>query len=1027
MAPTRDAVPNKGRPGIARFGKQRRPSVSVPDGTSIEMIDMSHANISDVSLVDHSSDNRSDLSTSTSGSWRRKTPSGKPLLFKPPSLRFRGRPEIERPWRRSNDQSYLSGDESHDSDNESKYSFDTQSTITNATSVASSDEDYYPPKTDTTTTARPRPSITFAPLPQSISQEKQVVKRASAPVAPAKPAKLRGARIDIAAPVKKTLHIEIKAPPAPAALPAPPSVPRITHEELRERERVEEDLLKEISRMRDETKSLLGRQSATDRRLEDALDRLDILHSDKERAERQRNEALESLKTLSADKGMIEKLHRDEQKLNDRVTRDLTRITSDLEVQLQLLDDANNLLHEHEMNLEGVRKERDELRDVAAELEAKSTELEAKTGELGSKSNELAARFTELESKSSELEQTLASERDAKNEISSKYATLESDFAEQKKEREHFEARCSNLEKDLGDLGAVTKETERALIERIAAAELTRDALRIRVASLETDLIKRGTELGDVTSERDLLRMELDRYKPQVDSLLKENGGLTEANKNLQTRIDELDEQKKGLEASVEQLETEKKGIQERFDAIESEKQEIVVRFTELETANTDLQTRFESLEITKGELEIGKAELDTRVKDLEGVQVKYDKLQTRIDTMKERNTTLKEQVQGLLSDQDDHTSQILRLWDERVGLQSEIGSLKDENASLAGENASLIDENASLAGENASLIDENASLKDENESVTSELRRAESLMGSAAPSIAPSVISESDAGSDAGTVKADDDAAPAPPAPEDAPPAPPVEEVIIVEEEVKDDAKSVAPSQVDKAMPEVEAEPVPAPAPEAEAEPAAEKAESVASSAPEPAVMEELRQNIAELQTRNEQLQEETVKLGSLTAERDELAARVANLEPLTAERNDLAARVANLEPQRDGLNARIAELEPEANQAPVLRQENLSLTAQLGAVNAQLDGLRATYEATVAEVVGLQQQIKSLRGRVSSPSGESKKSSSRTKTKDNDKKKEQLVVIRDPNERGRIQVIRRSDLRAMRSSSQSEGDKSD
>ncbi|KAH9238127.1 hypothetical protein K456DRAFT_1414389 [Colletotrichum gloeosporioides 23] len=987
MAPTRDAVPNKGRPGIARFGKQRRPSVSVPDGTSIEMIDMSHANISDVPLVDHSSDNRSDLSTSTSGSWRHKTPSGKPLLFKPPSLRFRGRPEIERPWRRSNDQSYLSGDESHDSDNESKYSFDTQSTITNATSVASSDEDYYPPKTDTTTTARPRPSITFAPLPQSISQEKQVVKRASAPVAPAKPAKLRGARIDIAAPVKKTLHIEIKAPPAPAALPAPPSVPRITHEELRERERVEEDLLKEISCMRDETKSLLGRQSATDRRLEDALDRLDILHSDKERAERQRNEALESLKTLSADKGMIEKLHRDEQKLNDRITRDLTRITSDLEVQLQLLDDANNLLHEHEMNLEGVRKERDELRDVAAELEAKSTELEAKTSQLGSKSSELAARFTELESKSTELEQTLASERDAKNEISSKYATLENDFAEQKKEREHFEARCSNLEKDLGDLGAVTKETERALIERIAAAELTRDALRIRVASLETNLIKRGTELGDVTSERDLLRMELDRRTCRFASM------------NSMSRRRDL----------------------------KPASNKIVVRFTELETANTDLQTRFESLEITKGELEIGKAELDTRVKDLEGVQAKYDKLQTRIDTMKERNTTLKEQVQGLLSDQDDHTSQILRLWDERVGLQSEIGSLKDENASLAGENASLVDENASLAGENASLIDENASLKDENESVTSELRRAESLMGSAAPSIAPSVISESDAGSDAGTVKADDDAAPAPPAPEDAPPAPPVEEVIIVEEEVKDDAKSVAPSQVDKAMPEVEAEPVPTPAPEVEAEPAAEKAESVASSAPEPAVMEELRQNIAELQTRNDQLQEETVKLGSLTAERDELAARVANLEPLTAERNDLAARVANLEPQRDGLNARIAELEPEANQAPVLRQENLSLTAQLGAVNAQLDGLRATYEATVAEVVGLQQQIKSLRGRVASPSGESKKSSSRTKTKDNDKKKEQLVVIRDPNERGRIQVIRRSDLRAMRSSSQSEGDKSD
>ncbi|KAK2016677.1 hypothetical protein LZ32DRAFT_577756 [Colletotrichum eremochloae] len=168
---------------------------------------------------------------------------------------------------------------------------------------------------------------------------------------------------------------------------------------------------------------------------------------------------------------------------------------------------------------------------------------------------------------------------------------------------------------------------------------------------------------------------------------------------------------------------------------------------------------------------------------------------------------------------------------------------------------------------------------------------------------------------------------------------------------------------------------------------------------------MEELRQRIAELQDRNDQLQSETVKLGSLMAERDELVTRVATLEP-------------------------------EAGQAPQLREENATLTSQLALVNAQLDGLRASYDASVAEVNSLKDQIGQLRGRLSTPSlqprsRESSRARQPTKTKkDNDKKKEQLVVVRNPNERGGIQIMRRCDLRAKRSSSQhshSEGEKSE
>ncbi|KZL85718.1 rna polymerase rpb1 c-terminal repeat domain-containing protein [Colletotrichum incanum] len=954
MAPTRDPVPAKGR---GRF-RLRRPSVSIPDSTPLESLDFSNANVSEISLapMDRSADNRSDLSVSSSGSWRRKDSSGKPpLMFKPPALRYRpSRPELNRPWRRSNEAVYPSADDTNDSDVESKYSFDSHSTITNATSVE--DFDTYPSKSDTYTSAvRTRP----------FTVEKQVVKTNTVPPPPAKPASLKGARVDIVAPKRQTVHIEV----APVA-PAPPVVQHITSHELREREKVEDGLLKEISRMKEETKSLLGKQSDTDKRLEDALERLS---------------------TLSADKEKTEKKRREERSLKDKIARDFDE-------QSRLLDNVKSCLNEHEKKLEDVARERDQLKGIKQELEAKSNDLEKQ----------------------------IALERDAKEEVASKNIVLEMDIAEQEKIKKHFETRCRDLERSVGDAHYVTKETERALIERIAALELTKESLQMRVTGLETELIRKGTEIGDITAERNLLRMDVDKYKPQVDQLNKENGALAEASKGLQARIDDLDQQKKGLQANIEKLETdkknaqdsydaleaekkgleadieklntekkdiegrfgalevEKKDIQDRFNALEAEKQEVEVRLTQLETTNTDIQTRFESLEATKGELEVSKGELETQVKDLEGVKAKYDKLKTRVEGLKGKNTTLQTQIVALLKDQDDKSSQILSLAEERNSLRSE-----------------------------------NASLKDENESVTSELRRAESLMGSIAGSAAPSVVGSTD-GSDADTIKGEDEA---PPPPVEAPPAPPaveitaapvVEEVSSVEEaplveETKDDAasiKSAAPSKLSKMAPDPEVV-----APEAapvEDDAVTEKAESVSAKSITPsesAVMEELRQRIAELQDRNDQLQSETIKLGSLMAERDELVTRVATLEP-------------------------------EAGQAPQLRQENATLMSQLTLVNAQLDGLRASYDASVAEVNSLKDQIGQLRGRLSTPSLQSRSRESSharqpTKTKkDNDKKKEQLVVVRNPNERGGIQIMRRCDLRMKRSSSEhshSEGEKSE
>ncbi|KAK1998125.1 hypothetical protein LX36DRAFT_749258 [Colletotrichum falcatum] len=1000
MAPTRDSAPAK---GLSRF-RLRRPSVSIPDSTPLETLDLSNANVSEISLapMDRSADNRSDLSDGSSGGWRRKDSSGKPpLMFKPPALRYRqSRPELNRPWRRSTENIYPSADETNDSDVESKYSFDSRSSITNATSV--DDFDTYPSKPTTLTSAlRTRPS--------TAEKEKQVVKTNTVPPPPAKPAKLKGARVDIVAPSRQTVHIEV----GPAA-PAPPLLQHITSHEIREREKVEDGLLKEISRMKEETKSLLGKQFDTDKRLEDALQRLqetksllgkqrdterrledalERLHETKSLLDKQSDtdrrleDALERLSLLSADKEKTEKKRREEKSLKDKIARDF-------EEQTRLLDDVRSCLGEHEKRLEAVARERDQLNDIKQQLEAKSNELEKQ----------------------------IALERKAKEEEANKNAVLQLGIVEQEKIKKHFETRCRDLERSVGDAHYVTKETERALIERIAALELTKESLQVRLTGLEKLLILKGTEIGDITADRNSLRSDVDRYRPQVDELNKENGALAEANKGLQARIDDLDQQKKDLEASIEKLETEKKSaldsydaletekkgleadveklnaekkdMEDRFGALEVEKQEVEVRLTQLETTHTDVQSRFEGLEAAKGELE-------TRVKDLEGIKVQYDELKTSVESLKGENTTLETQVDSLLKDQDDKSSQILSLSEERDGLRSENASLKDENESLMG----------SIAG---------------------------SVASSAIGSAAPSVIGSTD-DSDADTVKGEDEAQPAaeeePPAPPtEAPPAPPVEaaveapaeetveapaaaaaaEEVLPAEEVKDDAASVKSAAPTEAVPEPEAaEPEAAPVEDdAAAAAAADKAESVsaeptAATPSESAITEELSQRVAELQDRNEQLQSETLKLGSLMAERDDLATRVARLEV-------------------------------EAGQAPQLRQENAALTSQLALVNTQLDGLRASYDASVAEANSLKDQIGQLRGRLHTPSLQPRsRESSRarqqpTKTKkDNEKKKEQLVVVRNPNERGGIQIMRRCDLRSVkRSSSQhshSEGEKSE
>ncbi|CRK34717.1 hypothetical protein BN1708_019605, partial [Verticillium longisporum] len=112
-------------------------------------------------------------------------------------------------------------------------------------------------------------------------------------------------------------------------------------------------------------------------------------------------------------------------------------------------------------------------------------------------------------------------------------------------------------------------------------------------------------------------------------------------------------------------------------------------------------------------------------------------------------------------------------------------------------------------------------------------------------------------------------------------------------------------------------------------------------------------------------------------------------------------ASKVETLTTERDDLASRLATAELDAAQLPTLREENGGLATQLAETNAALESAMAAHAAANVEVDGLKAEVASLRSRLSSPSRRS--GSTRSSRKDGDKAK-QLVVVRDPNDRGQM-----------------------
>ncbi|KAG7112436.1 hypothetical protein HYQ44_010631 [Verticillium longisporum] len=532
-----------------------------------------------------------------------------------------------------------------------------------------------------------------------------------------------------------------------------------------------------------------------------------------------------------------------------------------------------------------------------------------------------------------------------------------------------LEAKVSELEKDL----TLYKDFKVCLE---AKCDELQDEIKQQEERFKTDSEKLRSDVEDV---EDLRKTQDTAHIARIVSLELLKESLQAKAQALEAEIarkdfeygeftTERDQLSKYKDAWVE----EKKDLESRVEVLESEKSKLEEQTKALEETIKGLETERDSIQAHVVELEKTNGELQSKVGGLEDdkstIVSKSEKLKTKVDRLKGENGNLRTQVSSLLKDQDDHTSQVLTLSAERDGL-------KEENITLK-----AMSEAGSVLGSVVGSRVGRWVASEMGSQAPSEVGSVASKATGKAPSEVGSTVSKASKASSAVSKKSSNSGTKAPSQPDE-----------------KTSEVGATPASGDSSAPDIiEVTESEAGEPATEPEAAVKEAPSAESTAdPEQAaLLATLQTQKTELETRNATLQEEASKVETLTTERDDLASRLATAEQ-------------------------------DAAQLPTLREENGGLATQLAETNAALESAMAAHAAANGEVDGLKAEVTSLRSRLSSPSRRS--GSTRTSREDGDKAK-QLVVVRDPNDRGQIQVIRRCDLRLhSRSASLSEGSGAD
>ncbi|KFA70270.1 hypothetical protein S40285_08210 [Stachybotrys chlorohalonatus IBT 40285] len=250
-----------------------------------------------------------------------------------------------------------------------------------------------------------------------------------------------------------------------------------------------------------------------------------------------------------------------------------------------------------------------------------------------------------------ELNEQLEQYKEMKGLLEKRCEALEQETKQMTERSEQDVAKSNNLERELQDVIAIKKAQDIAYVSQIATLEMSMESMQLRVKGLQDDLVKNATELGELTAERDQLKLDISKDKSTMS--------------DMEQTIRSLDEKVAALEKSVEEHKDDGDTKASRLKEMEEEQQRLTA-----------------SLETIQQEKEAA----EKQVKDIE---TKRKKLKKQTDTLKNEAKEATAQIELLQKEKDDTSSEVTRLTKECDGLREENESLRsDAGSSVAASNS---------------------------------------------------------------------------------------------------------------------------------------------------------------------------------------------------------------------------------------------------------------------------------------------------------------------------------------------------
>ncbi|KAJ4390953.1 hypothetical protein N0V93_004552 [Gnomoniopsis smithogilvyi] len=563
--------------------------------------------------------------------------------------------------------------------------------------------------------------------------------------------------------------------------------------------------------------------------------------------------------------------------------------------------------------------------------------------------------------------------------------TLQSTEAERKelkRDKEEFEQKCSDLSKSLSHVS----DKERYVVEQVASLQIIKESLQKRVGPLEERATRLSTENSELHVERDGLMKDLKTYLLRTTELEKETKGLLEEKRSFIAQVGELEKVKSELKAEV-------KALQEQITSLEGNLEARANDYSEhIAVLRNEHKSQLEGLEAQVAEI---KAQHKVQIDDLEdqvvGLHEHIDGAHEDLKGLKSMLADEKTKFEALTAEHDKLTIDLEGQRIYAVEQEVHIMTLRGDLASRSDAIAKLQETNKTLQAEHEELQKLADEIDGDQTPHTSEIAalRTQNEQLSSAKSALEAKTAE-------------------------------------LEKEVTS-AKTDLEAQVAATKTDVEAR---------IAQLEASHNATRSALAAELASKSTLEDSASKLPN----LEAEAAKVPALLDEKAALETKMAELETKTAE---LESKNGELESKSAELQAKASDLEAQASQLPSLQSECAKLAEQLAAANKLIEGLTAvqqaaqnvntpaspamtplspTFPAPPGSVCGsdspkLAPQSEKGSSKVRSRAPSMVRSvSSRASSKRSNTSKDDMVMVRNPADRGAVQIVRKCDLRDLR-----------